>query len=80
MAKEVAFVTAKCKQCGKSDTSIVQAEPYDRWLGGGADVQDVFPRLGADEREVLIGSRKGWYVCWRCWDEVMGGDDDEDDT
>jgi len=78
--KEVAFVTAKCKHCGKSDTSIVQAEPYDRWLGGGADVQDVFPRLGADEREVLIGSRKGYYVCWRCWEEVLGGDDDEDDT
>ena len=78
--KEVAFVTAKCKHCGKSDTSIVQAEPYDRWLGGSANVQDVFPRLGADEREVLIGSRKGYYICWRCWDEVMGGDDDEDDT
>ena len=80
MAKEVVFVSARCNNCDRTVGTIVQAEPYDRWLGGGVNVQDVFPRLSAAEREVLIGKRKGWYLCdFGCWDKVLGGDDDEDD-
>ena len=70
-------VTAECRHCGNSDTVLVNNADYMRWENREGLVQDIFPKHGDAEREVLRADRGGWYVCWRCWDTVMADEDEE---
>ncbi len=72
-------VSAICRHCKTTDTIRVDDGDYDRWLNREGLVQNIFPLLSADQRELLLGHRSGWYVCHECWDDVMGEDDDEDE-
>jgi hypothetical protein len=40
-------------------------------------VQDAFPTHTLDEREAIIGHKKGWFLCPTCWTDVFGEDDDD---
>ena len=73
----VRSVTAKCRHCAESDTVEVSNADYMRWENREGLVQDIFPKHDANEREVLLADRGGWYVCWRCWDTVMADEDEE---
>ena len=73
------IVSATCKHCHSTDSLRVEDGPYNRWLNREALVQDAFPDLTADQRELLIGHRGGWFVCHRCWDVVFA-DDEEDEV
>tara|TARA_R110002012_G_C11428864_1_gene589184 strand:- start:149 stop:322 length:174 start_codon:yes stop_codon:yes gene_type:complete len=48
----------------------VELEKFERWMKG-ENVKDVFPKLSANEREVIIQSRGGYYLCESCWDLLM---------
>jgi len=38
------------------------------------EVQTLFPKHNADEREAIVGHRSGYYLCPVCWPE-----DEEDE-
>ena len=61
-------ITAKCMVCRKTDTIDVPTARVKEWQAG-ALVQSVFPELLAAEREILVGSRSGAYMCDACWGE-----------
>ena len=53
--------TMPCRVCGEASTVTVPQEGYDAWRKG-AYVQDAFPEMLADERELLISGTHP--VCW----------------
>ena len=72
------IVSAECRHCKTTDTIRVDDGDYDRWVNREGLVQDVFPDLTPDQRELLIGHRGGWFVCHRCWDVVFADDEEEE--
>lgn len=60
-----------CPFCGHRNTIAVYADDYERWQAGGL-VQDCFPYLSADDREMLISG-----ICPKCWDSMFP-DEEED--
>lgn len=70
--KEVLVVTT-CPFCGHAHEVAVNEADYFDW-DDGALVQDVFPYLSADEREMLISG-----ICPKCWAATFSSDDDEDE-
>lgn len=65
-------VWIKCPMC-KEEHAV--AMRFDEWRGGrsmwerGAYIQDAFPRLSPEDREILISG-----TCPKCWDKIFGGD------
>jgi hypothetical protein len=53
-----------CCVCGKSATLEVPIEGYKKWQSG-AHVQDAFPAMPPDQRELLISGTHP-----KCWDEL----------
>lgn len=64
--KEVTIVTA-CPICGHANEIAVNEEDYFDWSFDGALVQDAFPYLSADEREMLVSG-----ICPTCWEKTFG--------
>ena len=58
------FVT--CPFCGEEHLISVNTEDYWAWEDGEL-VQNAFPYLSADEREMLISG-----ICPTCWDKMFG--------
>ena len=63
-----------CRFCGKEVTVQAEEEKFSR-LDAGAHVQDVFPDLGVNYRELMISG-----ICGECFDQIFENDDDEDDS
>ena len=74
---ETIRVIADCRndQCGRVSMLTVELEKFERWMKG-ENVKDVFPKLSANEREVIIQSRGGYYLCESCWDLLMVEEDE----
>ena len=70
--KEVCVVTA-CPFCGRGNEVEVNEDDYDDWQDGKL-VQDAFPYLSANEREMLISG-----ICPKCWDNMLPPDPDEEE-
>lgn len=66
------LLETQCGICGTYDRVEVNPGDYYRYRTTNDLVQDVFPKLTTLEREIVIGSRTGFYVCEECW----GLDDD----
>lgn len=66
-------IRTTCPLCGR--TSFVTVDPvgFDAYRAG-ALVQDAFPRLSADEREMLISG-----ICPECWDAQFSEPEDEEE-
>ena len=82
MGDRKVVVTAKCSNCTKEDTVAIRMDDYERYTEG-AMVQDVWPHFVAQDREIIIGSRAGYYLCSDCWHEIVTereGDDNEMST
>lgn len=62
-------VFKKCPICGKATESRVNTEDYVKWQEGML-IQQAFPYLTADEREMLISGTHS-----DCW-EAMFNDED----
>jgi len=64
MIKMITLITT-CPFCGRENSINVCEEDYSAWQNG-ALVQDAFPYLLADEREMLISG-----ICPTCWRTVQ---------
>ena len=59
-----------CPFCG--ETHFVQVKETDYWrYANGTMVQDAFPYLSADEREMLISG-----ICPECWELTIWVDEE----
>lgn len=67
--KEVCVIT-RCPFCGRANEVEVNEMDYLDWQDG-TFVQDAFPYLSANEREMLISG-----ICPACWASTFGGEDD----
>lgn len=67
------FAHAECLTCKQRFTmkEPVIWDDYVFWLNGML-IQDATPYLSADDRDILMGSIKGAYVCPDCWGEDDG--------
>lgn len=63
---KVTYTTKSCPMCGKTSKMKLDGEAYDKWRGGEF-VQVAFPRMSADERELLISGTHP--ACWPFDDE-----------
>ena len=70
--KEVTIITA-CPFCGHANEIEVNEADYWDWQDGEL-VQNAFPYLSADEREMLISG-----ICPTCWEKTFGGEEEEDE-
>lgn len=70
--KEVTIIT-RCPFCGRANEVEVNEADYLDWQDGVL-VQDAFPYLSADEREMLVSG-----ICPTCWESTFGGTEDEDE-
>ena len=61
-------VTKPCIHCNKTSSLTVDADGYRQWVSG-ALIQDAFPDMDADNRELLIS---GTHPA--CWDTMFGDD------
>lgn len=68
------FITffRRCAVCGEETGITVDADKYYEWRQNGRLIQDVWPELDADTREMYIS---GTHPA--CWDAAFGGYDDE---
>lgn len=57
-----------CNVCGKTHTLEVKAEDWQEWKDPNRErkVQEIFPYLVPDERELLISG-----ICGRCFDRMF---------
>ena len=68
--KEIRLTTS-CPFCGKTASVWVNEIDYLDWQDGEL-VQNAFPYLSADEREMLISG-----ICPTCWDGMFGIPEDD---
>jgi len=62
----------KCKICKKEfDLEVTASQLFQ--LKQGALVQNVFPYLNADERELIISG-----ICGQCYDKLFENDENEE--
>lgn len=61
------LLRTECPICGHSHSIKVSAEGLSRYFDGGL-IQDCFPELSADEREMIISG-----ICPECWEKMFGG-------
>lgn len=59
-----------CPVCGSMSILEVNAADYDKWLTKRLYIQDAFPYLSADQRELLL---TGTHP--ECWDNLFGSDE-----
>ena len=57
--------TIQCIICGKKYDITFDDEDMKRYLFKAANVQDAFPYLTADERELILSG-----ICGHCYDEI----------
>lgn len=61
------IVTVKCPHCGKEfSKEFEDSKVLKVW--SGEIVQNVFPELSADDRELFFIS----HICPVCWDSIFG--------
>lgn len=68
--KEYIIITS-CPFCGEINEIAVSEDDYWDWQDG-ALVQDAFPYLTVDEREMLISG-----ICPDCWNDMFPEDEEE---
>jgi len=65
---------ATCMMCKKKEYVTVLVKDWDRYVSQELGVQDVWPDLSADERELLISSQVP-TPCSVCWDKLFSEED-----
>jgi len=67
-------IQCKCPICGQKNIVFVELEDYYKWTSGAGLVQEIFPYLFADERELLVSG-----ICGSCWDTYINVPEKEED-
>ncbi len=70
--KEYIIITT-CPFCGHANEVAVNEADFWDWQDG-ALVQNAFPYLSADEREMLISG-----ICPKCWDSMFSEEEEEEE-
>ncbi len=55
-----------CRICGKTVNLVIEQEDFKKFKNREGAVQNIFPYLSADEREMLISG-----ICPDCWEELF---------
>ena len=77
---KIAKIGATCSECHKSHVVRVYAIDYDNYIINRELVQNVWPDMTPDEREIIINSQVGGpYYCSPCWDKLFEEDDKYDE-
>lgn len=58
----------KCCICGTIHELKLDIRKFNKWNRGEGNIQDIFPELSPEDREMLISQ-----ICPKCWDEMFGG-------
>jgi len=75
-------IEATCTQCAQDDRISVDPAIHDRYLMREGLVQNLFPALTREQREILISANPpyehgfSYYVCGTCWPTLMGEEDE----
>jgi hypothetical protein len=67
-------IARKCPTCPTVQTVVVDDAAYQRWQAG-AYIQDAFPLLTANQREILMTG-----MCPKCWDGMREATDPDADA
>lgn len=71
------YVMTECNMCKSLQAVDVPQESWEKYkTDRNALVQNVFPDLDADEREILIGADSGIYHCPLCWEKMIPWDEE----
>lgn len=70
----VTVTTLPCFVCGETSEVEVDANAYRYWKNGELLVQDAFPGMSPEQRELLI---TGTHPS--CWDSMFSDEDDLED-
>jgi hypothetical protein len=65
------MVIRKCDLCAKNISVFVVPEHWVEFISGGGFIQELFPYLTADERELLLNG-----FCGPCFDSFCPPDDE----
>jgi hypothetical protein len=65
--------TNSCLYCGTENVIKIDQEDYIKWKVQKTYIQEVFPWLDKEQRELLISGTHP-----QCWDEVFPDDDEQD--
>jgi hypothetical protein len=62
----VTIITPECPLCFEGGTITVNADQWQKYANGSALVQDAFPDMTPDDREMLISGTHAscWEVLW----------------
>ncbi len=69
---ETATLTKTCIHCEAKHIFKLSATDYDYVINKRRFMQDIFPHLSVDQRELMISG-----TCKSCWDEMFPPDEDE---
>lgn len=61
------IVEVWCPNCDHSEVFTMTKEQYKQWYYREKPIQDIFPEIKYDKREMLISG-----ICPKCWDEMFG--------
>ena len=65
-------VSAKCGPCGRVDSVTIKETAWNRFELRQGLVQNLFPALTDQERELVMQARNGFgYLCESCWAKVF---------
>lgn len=62
---QITISTPICLVCNKTGELTIEAESFEKWQSG-TFIQDAFPELSADQREMLMTGIHG-----KCWDQMF---------
>jgi len=68
------MISVQCKYCLRMCDVAVDLQQIKEWIGRGDLIQDFFPDLSAEDREVLISQ-----TCDACWQKLFAALDEEEE-
>ena len=68
---DLCTINNKCAHCGEDNKIILDYMSYLRWYDGEGFIQDIFPKLSSQERELIISGTHP-----ECWIEIFGKEDE----
>lgn len=70
---------ARCQHCHTVNSIDIVAESFRAYLEGTVHIQEAFPSLSVNDRELLMQVARRmrgdfhWYLCPACWEEMGEG-------
>lgn len=68
------MISVQCKYCLRMCDVAVDLQQIKEWIGRGDLIQDFFPDLSAEDREVLLSQ-----TCDECWQKLFAALDEEEE-